>query len=131
MANLSRKTHPVKAVGNIRTPEMQASRLPVDKARGIDFNTRESISRQQFHRWRRSKESVCFTAVNDEPDATLLLHEEDAEHTGGSKGECSEANHHRLTDKTGIGSRTAQQSRIVVASRFSSDFLNYSGHLQW
>ena len=44
------------------------------------------------------------------------------EHASGSKGD-SEPNLHRLTDKTSIGSRTVQQSRIVVATRFPSEFL--------
>ena len=41
MANLSRETHPVEAVGNIGTPVTQARGLPVDKAGGIDFNARK------------------------------------------------------------------------------------------
>ena len=90
------------------------------KSRGVDFDTRQSAFRQQLNRRWRSKQSVRFAAVNHELKAILLLlHEDDAEHTGGSKGEGSETSLRRLTDKESIRPRTAQQPRIVVASRLS------------
>ena len=62
----------------------QARRLRVGKTTGVDFDTRQSVSRQQLHRRWKSKQSICFAAVNVEPKAILLLlHEEGAEHTGG------------------------------------------------
>ena len=87
---------------------------------------------KQFHWWRRSEQSVRFPAINNEQEAvSFFLHEEDAEHASRSKGEGGEPSLHRLTDKTSMQSRTAQQSRIVAAYRFSSDFLNHSGYLLW
>ena len=62
---------------------------------------------------------------------SFFFDQEDAEHTVGSKGECSEPNLHRLTDKVGVRRRTAQQPRIVVAARFACTFLNYSRYLRW
>ena len=73
MASLPRETHPVKTVGNISAPVVQARRLSVGKTRGIDFDTGQSVSRQQLHKRRRSKQSVCFAAVTDEPKAILLF----------------------------------------------------------
>ena len=87
----------------------------MERAGGVDFDTRQTVSRQQLDRLWRSKQSVCFAAVNDEPKAILLPHDGDAEHTGGSKGEGSEPNLHRLTGKASIRPRTAQQPRIIAA----------------
>ena len=69
-------------------------------------------------------------AFDESKAILLLLHEEDAEHTGGSKGEGSEPNLHRLMDRASIRPRTVQKPRIVVASRFPSDFLYYRGSLR-
>ena len=87
------------------------------KTRGVDFDTPSDNS-----------STDGGEAVNDEPKAILLLHEDDTEHTGGSKGEGSDPNLRRLTDKSSIRPLTLQQPRVVVASRFPCNFLNFSGY---
>ena len=98
--------------GNVTAPAVQAKGLSMKKTGRVDFDKRQPISRQQLHRRWRSKQRFCFAAVNCEPNAILLLLHEEG----------------RLTEKASTRPRTAQQPRMVVASRFTSDFLNYSGY---
>ena len=72
---------------------------------------------KQFHRWRRTEQSVRFPAVNNEPEAvSFFLHEEDAEQPSRSKGEGGETNLQRFDgqDDHAIAHRAAGADRCGV-----------------
>ena len=122
MANLSREPHLVKTVSNVSAPVVQARRHSVDKTR-VDIDTKQSVSRQQLHRRRGRNTAFAFRqSTMSRRRFSFFSTKKDADHTGGSMGEGSEPNLHRLTDKASIRPRTAQQSRIVVASRVPSNY---------
>ena len=96
----------------------------MSKTRGINFSARQSFSRQQLHGQRRSEQSIGLAAIG-EPKSIFLLfsscfQQENAKHASGSKNEGSEPNLHRLMDETCTRPRSAKQSRVVVATKFSN-----------